>query len=158
MTWTLATMAGAVRKVAGDRQVDVDEASGDLSVMLSGTREALVIEHDGHGWFAVALAWDASGGISAEHQVADAESPYAAIAQVADFLAEQDRADAALDAALAAMPDDFDADEGQTDLHGYRPPTVPESYDGPDAPRCPECGNYPDTSRVTCLTCLRGPS
>lgn len=37
-------------------------------------------------------------------------------------------------------------------------PTVPERYDGPEEPRCPECGCIPDTARVTCLTCLRGPA
>ena len=36
------------------------------------------------------------------------------------------------------------------------PPTVIEHYDGPDAPRCPDCGQYPDRYRATCLTCLRG--
>lgn len=37
------------------------------------------------------------------------------------------------------------------------PPTVVERWNGPDTtPRCPECRQYPDLSRVTCLTCLTG--
>lgn len=36
-------------------------------------------------------------------------------------------------------------------------PTVPERYDGPEGPKCPDCGLIPDTTRATCLTCLRGP-
>lgn len=41
-------------------------------------------------------------------------------------------------------------------MHPLTPPTVPARYDGPDAPRCPACGCYPDLHRATCLTCLTG--
>jgi hypothetical protein len=53
---------------------------------------------------------------------------------------------------------DFEATlaDRDDDLTVHDLPTVVEHYDGPDMPRCPDCGQYPDRYRATCLTCLRG--
>lgn len=104
---SMAALAESLKEALPDVEIEHRVEEDEIYVNYDFS-EAVVIEHnlDQRGVFVLtAMAWDRTGGVSAEHEIANTVAALVPL-MVKRFLAQQEEQERKLDALLASRPEE----------------------------------------------------